>query len=49
MVFLLPRESDGYFRCGNYRREADDLRAVVQHFQEEKRFEAELVGHSKGT
>ncbi|XP_027183272.1 uncharacterized protein LOC113781518 isoform X2 [Coffea eugenioides] len=41
-------ESEGSFQYGNYRREADDLRAVVQHFQEEKRFVAALVGHSKG-
>lgn len=41
-------ESEGSFQYGNYRREADDLRAVVEHFHEEKRFIAAIVGHSKG-
>ncbi|XP_071918660.1 putative uncharacterized protein YDL057W isoform X2 [Coffea arabica] len=41
-------ESEGSFQYGNYHREADDLRAVIQHFQEEKCFVAALVGHSKG-
>ncbi|CAN4128388.1 unnamed protein product [Withania somnifera] len=41
-------ESEGSFQYGNYRREADDLRAIVEHFHEEKRFIAAIVGHSKG-
>ncbi|KAL3500763.1 hypothetical protein ACH5RR_039856 [Cinchona calisaya] len=41
-------ESEGSFQYGNYRREADDLLAVVQHFQGEKHYVAALVGHSKG-
>lgn len=41
-------ESEGSFQYGNYRREADDLRAVVEHFHEEKHFIAAIVGHSKG-
>ncbi|RVW52352.1 putative uncharacterized protein YDL057W [Vitis vinifera] len=41
-------ESEGSFQYGNYRREADDLRAVVQHFYGEKRVIIALVGHSKG-
>lgn len=48
-ITLFARESEGSFQYGNYRREADDLRAVVQHFQGEKRTVAALVGHSKGT
>ncbi|CAI9093704.1 OLC1v1025178C1 [Oldenlandia corymbosa var. corymbosa] len=41
-------ESEGSFQYGNYWREADDLRSVVQHFQGQKRFVAALIGHSKG-
>ncbi|KAM3378963.1 putative protein isoform X1 [Capsicum galapagoense] len=41
-------ESEGSFQYGNYRREADDLRAIVEHFHEEERFIATIVGHSKG-
>lgn len=41
-------ESEGSFQYGNYRREADDLRAIVEHFLEEERFIAAIVGHSKG-
>ncbi|GER50605.1 alpha/beta-Hydrolases superfamily protein [Striga asiatica] len=41
-------ESEGSFQYGNYRREADDLRSVVEHFQKEHRHVVALVGHSKG-
>ncbi|CAA2959158.1 Hypothetical predicted protein [Olea europaea subsp. europaea] len=41
-------ESEGTFQYGNYRREADDLRAVVKHFQGEKRCIVAIIGHSKG-
>ncbi|XP_028777303.1 uncharacterized protein LOC114733993 isoform X1 [Neltuma alba] len=41
-------ESEGLFRYGNYYREADDLRAVVQHFREEKYIITAIIGHSKG-
>ncbi|XP_049376103.1 putative uncharacterized protein YDL057W isoform X1 [Solanum stenotomum] len=41
-------ESEGSFQYGNYRREADDLRAIVEHFHKEKCFIAAIVGHSKG-
>ncbi|XP_060208496.1 uncharacterized protein LOC132635911 isoform X3 [Lycium barbarum] len=41
-------ESEGSFQYGNYRREGDDLRAIVEHFHEEERFIAAIVGHSKG-
>lgn len=38
------RESEGSFQYGNYHREADDLRAVVQHSYNEKRLVIALVG-----
>ncbi|KAK9274087.1 hypothetical protein L1049_018901 [Liquidambar formosana] len=41
-------ESGGLFQYGNYRRESDDLRAVVQHFCREKRVITTIIGHSKG-
>ncbi|KAL5836197.1 hypothetical protein ACOSQ4_015694 [Xanthoceras sorbifolium] len=41
-------ESDGSFQYGNYRREAEDLRAVVQHFRAQERLITVIVGHSKG-
>lgn len=41
-------ESEGSFQYGNYRREADDLRAIVEHFHEAVRFIAAIIGHSKG-
>ncbi|XP_015083356.1 uncharacterized protein LOC107026786 isoform X2 [Solanum pennellii] len=41
-------ESEGSFQYGNYRREADDLHAIVEHFHKEERFIAAIVGHSKG-
>lgn len=47
-MFLSSRESEGSFQYGNYNREADDLRAVVQHFHEEKYVISALIGHSKG-
>lgn len=45
---LLPRESEGSFEYGNYRREAEDLRAVVHHFNGMNRPVAAVLGHSKG-
>ncbi|GMI81388.1 hypothetical protein like AT5G11910 [Hibiscus trionum] len=41
-------ESEGSFMYGNYRREAEDLRAVVRHFRDKERIMAAIVGHSKG-
>uniref|UniRef100_A0A803QTN1 Serine aminopeptidase S33 domain-containing protein n=1 Tax=Cannabis sativa TaxID=3483 RepID=A0A803QTN1_CANSA len=41
-------ESEGSFRYGNYRREADDLRDVVQYFNEKNRTVISIIGHSKG-
>lgn len=41
-------ESEGSFQYGNYRREAEDLRAVVQHFHGENRVISAVIGHSKG-
>ncbi|XWS26421.1 hypothetical protein CRYUN_Cryun26dG0030900 [Craigia yunnanensis] len=41
-------ESEGSFMYGNYRREAEDLRAVVQHFCKKGRLITAIIGHSKG-
>ncbi|KAF5815297.1 putative feruloyl esterase [Helianthus annuus] len=41
-------ESEGLFQYGNYHREVDDLRAVIQYFEHEKRSVAAIIGHSKG-
>ncbi|KAM1155682.1 hypothetical protein ACFX13_027138 [Malus domestica] len=41
-------ESEGTFQFGNYRREADDLRSVVEYFSGAKRAPSAIVGHSKG-
>ncbi|XP_022754666.1 uncharacterized protein LOC111302984 [Durio zibethinus] len=41
-------ESEGFFMYGNYRREAEDLRAVVQHFCKKERLITAIIGHSKG-
>lgn len=41
-------ESEGSFHYGHYRREADDLHAVVQHFSGENRLPRVILGHSKG-
>ncbi|XP_068647815.1 putative uncharacterized protein YDL057W isoform X2 [Aristolochia californica] len=41
-------ESEGSFQYGNYRREADDLHAVVLHFSGQKRGISAIMGHSKG-
>lgn len=41
-------ESQGSFQYGNYNREAEDLRDVVEHFLAEKRLIMAVVGHSKG-
>jgi len=41
-------ESEGSFEYGNYRREADDLHAVIQHFSGANRIISAILGHSKG-
>ncbi|KAI3714558.1 hypothetical protein L6452_21514 [Arctium lappa] len=41
-------ESEGSFQYGNYRREADDLRSVIQHFHGVNRVTRAILGHSKG-
>ncbi|KAL2511616.1 alpha/beta-Hydrolases superfamily protein [Abeliophyllum distichum] len=41
-------ESEGSFQYGNYRREADDLRAVIKHFHGDNRCVVAIIGHSKG-
>ncbi|KAI3711554.1 hypothetical protein L1987_70093 [Smallanthus sonchifolius] len=41
-------ESEGSFQYGNYRREADDLHSVIQHFHGNNRVTRAILGHSKG-
>ncbi|CAA7402936.1 unnamed protein product [Spirodela intermedia] len=41
-------ESEGTFQYGNYRKEAGDLRSVIQHFLGEEREIIAIAGHSKG-
>ncbi|KFK25452.1 hypothetical protein AALP_AA8G116900 [Arabis alpina] len=41
-------ESEGSFRYGNYRREAEDLRSVLQYLRGEGREVPAIIGHSKG-
>ncbi|XP_028089920.1 uncharacterized protein LOC114290251 isoform X2 [Camellia sinensis] len=41
-------ESEGSFQYGNYWREAEDLRAVIQHFNGASRVTSAILGHSKG-
>ncbi|KAK9059601.1 hypothetical protein SSX86_020305 [Deinandra increscens subsp. villosa] len=41
-------ESEGLFEFGNYRKEVDDLHAVVQHFAATNRDVSAIIGHSKG-
>ncbi|KAL7258192.1 hypothetical protein ACSBR1_004331 [Camellia fascicularis] len=41
-------ESEGSFQFGNYWREAEDLRAVIQHFNGASRVTSAILGHSKG-
>ncbi|XP_038696707.1 uncharacterized protein LOC119993590 isoform X2 [Tripterygium wilfordii] len=40
-------ESEGSFQYGNYRREADDLRAIIQHFRGDGYVISAIIGHSK--
>ncbi|KAL1202181.1 hypothetical protein V5N11_018137 [Cardamine amara subsp. amara] len=41
-------ESEGSFQYGNYRREAEDLRSVVQYLRGQNREISAIIGHSKG-
>ncbi|CAN1142928.1 estF [Linum perenne] len=41
-------ESEGSFAYGNYKREADDLRSVIEHLEGESRAVSVILGHSKG-
>ncbi|KAF5197717.1 Alpha/beta-Hydrolases superfamily protein, partial [Thalictrum thalictroides] len=41
-------ESEGSFEYGNYQREADDLRSVIQYFCERNHAITTILGHSKG-
>ncbi|KAG6739554.1 hypothetical protein POTOM_057155 [Populus tomentosa] len=47
-VVCLNRESEGSFAYGNYWREADDLRSVMEHFRGASRAISAILGHSKG-
>ncbi|KAL8223328.1 hypothetical protein R6Q57_018803 [Mikania cordata] len=41
-------ESEGSFEFGNYRKEVDDLHAVIQHFTAANHGVSAIIGHSKG-
>jgi alpha/beta superfamily hydrolase len=41
-------ESQGSFQYGNYRREVEDLRSVLQHLRGVNRVISAIIGHSKG-
>ncbi|THU59385.1 hypothetical protein C4D60_Mb07t01620 [Musa balbisiana] len=41
-------DSDGSFQYGNYWREVEDLRAIIQYFSRQNRGVHAIVGHSKG-
>ncbi|KAK1413855.1 hypothetical protein QVD17_29591 [Tagetes erecta] len=41
-------ESEGLFEFGNYRKEVEDLHAVVKHFNAANRVVSAIIGHSKG-
>lgn len=45
---LVFRESEGTFQFGQYWREVDDLRAVIQHFSRTNHTVSAIIGHSKG-
>ena len=48
VLSLSCRESEGTFEYGNYQREPDDLRAVIQYFSGANRVITGILGHSKG-
>lgn len=41
-------ESEGTFQYGNYRKEVEDLRAIVSFFSDQNRQPSAIMGHSKG-
>ncbi|CAI9286085.1 unnamed protein product [Lactuca saligna] len=41
-------ESEGSFEFGNYSKEVDDLKALIQHFTAANRVITSIIGHSKG-
>ncbi|GJZ43424.1 alpha/beta hydrolase fold protein [Tanacetum coccineum] len=45
---LYIKESEGTFEFGNYRKEVNDLHAVVRHFIATNRVISAILGHSKG-
>ena len=48
LLFLPCRESEGTFQYGNFWREADDIRSVIEHFSGANRVIGGILGHSKG-
>lgn len=48
VLFLPCRESEGTFDFGNYQKETDDLRSVIEHFYGANRVIGGILGHSKG-
>lgn len=44
----VTRESEGSFEYGNYWREDEDLRAVIEHFNGKNCVVTAILGHSKG-
>lgn len=48
MLSLPCRESEGTFEYGNYKKEADDLHAVIEHFSGANHVISGILGHSKG-
>uniref|UniRef100_A0A2P2KPV3 Uncharacterized protein MANES_16G101100 n=1 Tax=Rhizophora mucronata TaxID=61149 RepID=A0A2P2KPV3_RHIMU len=47
-IHIFSRESEGSFAYGNYWREAEDLRSVIEHFIGANRVISAILGHSKG-
>lgn len=45
---MISRESEGSFQYGNYHREVEDLRSVIEYFTGVKRTIIAILGHSKG-
>lgn len=42
------RESEGEFAYGNYWKEVEDLRAVIEYWRSQGREITAIIGHSKG-
>ena len=48
MLSLPRRESEGTLESGKHEKEADDIRAVIEHFSGANRKIGGILGHSKG-